>query len=347
MPANLTPEYEKAELRYRQATSDEERLAALQVMLSAIPKHKGTEKMQADIKRRISQMRREEQKAAHSKGPDPFHIPHSGAGQVVLVGAPNTGKSSLLAATTHAAAKVAEFPFTTVVPQPGMWHKDDVQIELVDTPPVTAEHVPTGLMGTIRNADVVCAVVEAGEAALDQAELVLGVLSARGLALCSTPRNELPAGDPSRRPGLIVATKADLAAPGTIETLRELYAGRGGQTLGEFGTGQSNAPRSGKGLEVIGVSARTREGLDDWFKRLWELLAMIRVYSKQPGRPPDMHKPFVVRAGATVADLALQIHRDLPERMKFARLWGHSRFEGQQVHKTEPLRDKDVVEIHE
>lgn len=47
------------------------------------------------------------------------------------------------------------------------------------------------------------------------------------------------------------------------------------------------------------------------------------------------------------AELARQIHRDLPERMKFARLWGHRRFEGQQVHKTEPLRDKDVVEIHE
>jgi hypothetical protein len=347
MPANLTPEYEKAELRYRQATSDEERLAGLQAMLSAIPKHKGTEKMQADIKRRISQVRREEQKAAHSKGPDPFHIPHSGAGQVVLVGAPNTGKSSLLAATTHAAAKVAEFPFTTVVPQPGMWHKDDVQIELVDTPPVTAEHVPTGLMGTIRNADVVCVVVEAGEAALDQAEIVLNLLSLRGLVLCSTPRNELPAGDPSRRPGLIVATKADLASPGTIEALRELYAGGGGQTPDELGAEQSNALHSGNGLEVIGVSARTRQGLDDWFNRLWDLLGMIRVYSKEPGRPPDMRKPFVVPAGATVADLACQIHRDLPERMKFARLWGHTRFEGQQVHKTEPLRDKDVVEIHE
>jgi uncharacterized protein len=326
MPANLTPEYEKAELRYKQATSDEERLAGLQAMLSAIPKHKGTEKMQADIKRRISQLRREEQKAAHSKGPDPFHIPKGGAGQVVLVGPPNTGKSSLLAATTKAEVKVAEYPFATVLPQPGMWHRDDVQIELVDTPPITPEHVPTGLMGTIHNADVVCVVVEAGEAALDQVEMVLGVLSARGLALRSAPRNELAAADASERPGLIVATKTDLAPPGTIEALRELYAGR---------------------LEVLEVSARTGQGLDDWFKRLWALLAMIRVYSKEPGRPPDMHKPFIVPAGATVAELARQIHRDLPERMKFARLWGHSRFEGQQVHKTEPLRDKDVVEIHE
>src|SRR5512137_1545115 len=145
MPANLTPEYEKAELRYKQATSDEERLAGLQAMLSAIPKHKGTEKMQADLKRRISQLRREEQQTGHSKGPDPFHIPRSGAGQVALIGAPNCGKSSLLAATTHAAARVADYPFTTVLPQPGMWHQDDVQIELVDTPPLTEDHVPTGL----------------------------------------------------------------------------------------------------------------------------------------------------------------------------------------------------------
>ncbi len=326
MPANLTPEYEKAELRYRQATTDEERLAGLQEMLSAIPKHKGTEKMQADIKHRISQLRREGQKAAHSKGPDPFHIPRGGAGQVVLIGPPNTGKSSLLAATTKAEVKVADYPFSTMLPQPGMWHRDNVQIELVDTPPGTAEHVPTGLMGTIRNADVVCIVVEAGEAALEQVELVLGVLEVRGLGLQTLARNAIPTADASRRAGLIVATKADLAAPGAVEALRELYVGR---------------------LEAMAVSARTRQGLDDLFKRLWELLAMIRVYSKEPGRPPDMHKPFVVPAGATVAELARQIHRDLPERMKFARLWGHSRFEGQQVHKTEPLRDRDVVEIHE
>src|SRR5512137_1849789 len=224
MPANLTPEYEKAELRYKQATTDEERLAGLQAMLSAIPKHKGTEKMQADLKRRMSQLRRGEQKEAHAKGPDPFHIPRSGAGQVVLIGPPNTGKSSLLAATTHAAVKVADYPFTTVVPQPGMWLQDDVQIELVDTPPFTEDHVPTGLMGTIRNADVVCVVVEAGEAALDQAEMVLAVLSARGLALRSTPRRELMAGDSSQCPGLIVAAKPDQAPPEAISALQELYA---------------------------------------------------------------------------------------------------------------------------
>lgn len=326
MPANLTPEYERAEQRYRQATSDEERVAALQEMLSTIPKHKGTEKMQADLKRRLSQLRKQEQKSSHSKGPDPFHIPKGGAGQVVLVGPPNTGKSSLLAATTSAEVKVADYPFATVVPQPGMWHKDDVQIELVDTPPLAVEHVPSGLMGLIRNADVVCVVVEAGETALDQVEMVLDLLRARGLTLQSLPRNKMSSSDASERSGLVVVNKADLAEPAVIEATKARYAGS---------------------LEVLAVSAQTKQGLDEWFKRLWKLLAMIRVYSKEPGKPADLRKPFTVPAGATVADLAQQIHRDLPNTMKFARLWGHSRFEGQHVHKTEVLQDRDIVEIHE
>ena len=330
MPANLTPEYERAERRYRQATSDEERLAALQEMLAAIPKHKGTEKMQADLKRRLSQLRKEEQQAAHGKGPDPFHIPRSGAGQVVLVGPPNTGKSSLLAATTNAEAKVAEYPFTTLVPQPGMWHKDDVQLELVDTPPLVAGHLPAGLMGTIHNADVVAIVAEAGEAALEQAEFTLGLLETRGLRLQSAPRPSLVAHDASWRPGLLVANKADLAAPEAIRDLAELYA-----------------PPAERALKVVAVSARERRGLDELFQALWELLALIRVYTKAPGHPPDLRRPFTLPLGSTVADLARLIHRDLPERMRFARLWGHSRFDGQQVHKTEPLQDRDVVEIHE
>jgi ribosome-interacting GTPase 1 len=326
MPANVTPEYEKAEQRYREATTDEERLAALQDMLATIPKHKGTEKMQADIKRRLSLLRRQQQKPSARKGPDPFHIPKSGAGQVVLIGLPNTGKSSLLAVTTHAPAKVADYPFTTTVPQPGMWIKDDRPIQLVDTPPLTPEHIPPGLMGTIRNADLVCVVVEATDAALDQAEAVLSVLSRRCLDLQTMPRTALDAAQPSRRAALLVANKLDLTGPHIVTPLCELYAGR---------------------LEVIGVSARTGAGLEEWFNRLWELLAVIRVYSKEPGRPPDLSKPFILPAGATVADLARQIHRQLAESMTFARLWGHSRFDGQQVPKTEVLHDRDIVEIHE
>jgi ribosome-interacting GTPase 1 len=331
MPANLTPEYEKAELRYREAVSDEARLAALQEMLGAIPKHKGTEKMQADLKRRLSALRKTQQESSHSKGPDPFHIPKSGAGQVVIIGPPNVGKSSLLAATTHAGPKVAEYRFTTTVPLPGMWQHDDVQIELVDTPALTPEHIVPGLLGTIHGADVIGVMVEAGDSALEQTDTVLGILDERGLRLRSALGQALQPGDARECPGLIIANKTDVASPGSLEALRSLYSSTGGQAR----------------LDVVAISTRLRLGLDELFHSLWDLLGRIRVYAKEPGQPPDLAKPFVLPRGATVADLALQIHRDLPERMKFARLWGHSRFEGQQVHKTEVLQDRDAVEIHE
>jgi ribosome-interacting GTPase 1 len=331
VPANLTPEYEKADLRYRQAGTDKERLEALEEMLATIPKHKGTEKMQADLKRRLSQLRKADHKSCHSKGPDPFHIPKGGAGQVVVIGPPNTGKSNLLAVTTHADAKVADYPFTTTVPLPGIWHHDDMQIELVDTPPLITERIPPGLVGTIRGADVVGVMVEASEEALEQVEMVLGLLKASGLVLRSVPRHQLPPLETGQRPGLIIANKLDAGSPQIIETLRSLYG---------------SCPHDGA-LEVVAISVRLRQGLAELFARLWQLLAQVRVYTKEPGRPPDLHKPFVLPKGATVADLARQIHRDLPERMKFARLWGHSRFEGQQVHKAEVLQDRDVVEIHE
>jgi ribosome-interacting GTPase 1 len=221
---------------------------------------------------------------------------------------------------------VADYPFTTVVPHPGMWSKNDVRIELVDTPALTPDHVPAGLLGTIRNADLVCVVAEAGEAAFDQVESVLSVLNTRGLSLRTAARDSFSAAEPSQRPGLILLNKADLVDAKAAETLRELYADR---------------------LEVLAASAQTGQGLDQWFERLWALLAMVRVYSKHPGRPPDMQRPFTLPRGSTVADLARLIHRDLPDTMKSARLWGHGRFDGQHVHKTEVLVDRDVVEIHE
>jgi len=326
MPANLTPDYVRAEERFRQAASDAEKLEALQEMLRTVPKHKGTEKIQADIKRRMRELRRAAGAAGPGRGPDPFHIPKTGAGQVVLIGPPNVGKSLLLARTTKAPVKVADYPFTTALPVPGMAQFEDVQIELVDTPPVTADHLSGGLMNLVRQADVVGLVIDLSADALEQAEMVRNLLAARGISLRTLAADQLPADDPGRRCGLLVANKTDLASAATVAALRELY---------------------GDELEVQPTSAMTGEGLDRLIARLWQLLAVIRVYTKQPGKPPDHQRPFILDTGSTVEDLARQIHQDLPRRMKYARLWGHARFDGQQVHRTETLRDKDVVEIHE
>ena len=326
MPTNLTPQFEKAEQRYRQAATDEEKLDALREMLSTIPKHKGTEKMQADIKRRISQLRKAQTQKGPSRGPDLFHVPKGGAGQVVLVGPPNVGKSMLVAITTDAPVKVADYPFTTAVPVPGMCRYEDAQIQLVDTPPVMADHLSGGLMGTIRSADVIAVVVDGAGEALEQAELVLNLLSGRGLVLRSLPRSELDGRDPSQRSGIIMANKIDVAPPENISALRELYAGT---------------------LEVWPVSAASGEGLSAMLKRLWQLLAVIRVYTKEPGKPPDHERPFTLAVGSTVEDLARQIHREMPEKMRYARVWGDGRFSGQQVHRADRLHDKDIVEIHQ
>jgi len=326
MPANLTPEYEKAEKRYREATRDDEKLAALRQMLSVIPKHKGTDKMQADLKRRISQLRKVAVKKGAVRTVDPFHVRKTGAGQVVLTGPPNAGKSALLATTTNAAVKVAEYPFATPLPVPGMCGYEDVQIQLVDTPPMTPEHVPAGLMGTVRGADVIAIVVDAAGDGLEEADAILGILTGRGVELRSVPRGQLDAEGPHRRSALLVANKIDAAPPGNVEALKELCAAR---------------------LDVLPVSAATGEGIDGLIRRLWQLLDVIRVYTKQPGRPADNAQPYTLRSGATLADLAHEIHRDLPERMKFARTWGEGRFDGQRAQRDEVLRDKDVVEIHE
>ena len=326
MPANLTPEYDRADERYRQATTDDQKLDALRGMLSAIPKHKGTEKMQADLKRRISVLQKVQGKKGVRKGPDPFHIPKSGAGQVVLVGPPNVGKSMIVATTTNAHVKVADYPYTTALPLPGMWRHEDVQIQLVDTPPMTADHIPPGLIGTIRPADVIAVVVDAADAPLEQADAMLELLEGRGMTLQSVTRNELHDAEGNVYSGLLMANKVDLAAADDIETLRQLYADR---------------------LEVWPVSAASGEGLDGLLNRLWQLLSVIRVYTKQPGKPPDHDKPFTLPVGSSIEDLAAQIHRELPQKMRNARIWGDGRFDGQHVHRTEALHDKDVVEIHE
>jgi ribosome-interacting GTPase 1 len=181
-------------------------------------------------------------------------------------------------------------------------------------------------MNTIRSADVVCVVVDLSGSPLEEAETVLGLLASRGVSLRSVPRDQLDTGDPGGQSGLIVANKSDLAAADDLAALQELY---------------------GPGLEVLAASALSGDGLDGLIGRLWELLAVIRVYSKQPGKPADYSRPFTLDAGSTVEDLAREIHRELPEKMKSARLWGHARFDGQQVQRTETLRDKDVVEIRE
>lgn len=332
MPANLTPDYQRAEQQYRQAETPEDKLVALEEMLRTLPKHKGTEKIQAELKRKISQLRQAQASARKGGGKDPFHVPRQGAGQVVLIGVPNVGKSAIVEALTKAPVKVAEFPFSTHAPVPGMAYHEDVPIQLVDMPPLTPQHVPSGMLGAIRQADIVVVVASAAEdTILEDVDGVLALLRERGLRLVSAstlpePGPDAPPDEPSPRRGLVLVTHGDVGgAESRVAMLRELLDAS---------------------LEIMTVSARTGENLDKLVRGLFEMLHVVRVYSKQPGKPPDMHAPFVVPRGSTVLDLAQRIHKDLAMNFKHARLWGDDAFPGQHVHHDHVLNDKDVVEIH-
>lgn len=327
MPINARPEFFKAEAKYKAARTPEEQLAALREMLAVAPKHKSAEKLLKDIKTRISKLRKAEP-ARKGRRHDPFSIAHQGGGQVVLVGAPNVGKSSIVAALTDAPAKVSDYPFSTQVPVPGMARHEDVALQLVDTPPITSDHVEPGMNGAVRGADALLLVVSlASNRALEDLDTTLNYLDRRGLRPVFDPEPDW-AGGQDKWPVkcLAACTHADQPqAAETLQTLRDLY---------------------GHGLRMVPVSATTGEGLREMMRLLFELLDLIRAYAKPPGHPPDMAQPFVLPRGSTVLDLADAIHHDKAARLKGARIWGTGVHAGQRVHGEHVLHDKDVVELH-
>jgi len=323
MPANLTPMYLKAEAAFRQAKTPADKIAALEEMYATLPKHKGTEKMQADIKRRLAKFRAVAEQGKGRSGIDLFHVEKHGAGQFVLIGTPNAGKSALVGALTKAHVNVAPYPFATHAPVPGMMAYEDVQIQLVDMPPVTAEGFPPGMVGAVRNADalLLCADLSAPDL-LDQVDTGLAALEGRGLV----PESRTPPDGGQTRRMILAGTKADLPpAADAFLALQDLHAGL---------------------MPMVATSAETLAGLGDLARLCFRTLAVIRVYSKEPGKPPDKQQPFVLPHGSTVLDLAAQIHRDMAAHLKRARIWGDNMYDGQPVQRDHVLADGDVIELH-
>lgn len=340
MPANLSPDYRAAEERFRRARSIEEKIAGLEEMLRLIPKHKGTEKLQADLKSRLARFRRQpKKKGAAAHADTSRHVPKEGAGQIALVGPPNSGKSSLVSALTHAHPEVADYPFTTRDPIPGMMPFEDVALQLIDLPPISVEHVEPWVFDLVRRADLLWLVVRAGNA-LDDLTMTCDMLAAKRIAVspaydvgrpdgAAPPAPEdltaPPAGE-VRKSGLLVVTGIDLPdGPGDVDILRELLE---------------------EPWPIATASGPARIGLRDLARRSFVALRIVRVYTKQPGHPPDRGRPFAFRSGATVEDLARAIHKDLVQGIRFARIWGTRVFDGQTVQREHLLEDGDVVEIH-
>ena len=334
MPANLTPDYLAAERAYKEATSLPEKIAALEHMLAVIPKHKGTDRLQGDLKRKLSKLREEKESARHAgpaRGAPVYHVEKEGAGQVALAGAPNTGKSSLLRCLSHAMPEVGDYPFTTRVAMPGMMKFEDIQIQLVDLPPLDPQYGETWVPQAIRVADAMLIVVDLGAVELlDEIEISVAMLEKAKIAI--NPAGELPYGYVGK-PALVVANKVDVPkAREDFAVFTEMYAGR---------------------FPALAVSAATGEGLDALRRAVFDLLGIVRVYTKEPGKKPELTSPYVMKAGATVMDLAARVHKEILAHLKHARIWSqnpahasHGHVDGQMVNREHRLEDRDIVELH-
>ena len=325
MPANLTPIYLEAERRFKSAITTEEKIAALEGMMATIPRHKGTEKMQAELKQRLSKLRAEASRRPATRAGAVHLVEKEGVGQVAMVGPPNSGKSLLVRKLTHAQPEVADYPFTTRVPLPGMMPFEDVQIQLVDLPPVHPDFPESWLYQIIRNASAALLVVDLSDPdLLEDLEMALGQVANAKVQLNQGGLPNVPGWMPKHT--LLVANKIDVSgARADLQILRDLY---------------------GERFRLIRVSAETGEGLETLRQAVFEMLELIRVYTKAPGKKLELVAPYVLKRGSHLVDLAAQVHHDFLAQLKYARLWREGRFEGQMVNRDHLLEDKDVVELH-
>jgi ribosome-interacting GTPase 1 len=327
MPTNLPPDYFEAEKRYREAKTPAEKIACLEEMLTIMPKHKGTDKLRAGLRKRISKLKTAPRsKKGPGKRESTFYIDKEGAGQVVIVGPANVGKSSLVATLTNANPEVADFPHSTWKPVPGMLQVENIQIQLIDTPPLDSDYVEPGLMDLIRRSDLILLVVDLLTDPVAQLEDSVTLLQEHRIVPFRFKDRYSEQQGLTFIPFLILANKNDDEdSEENFEIFRELL--------------EEDWP-------MVSASVTTGRNLDLFKQALVKRLNIIRVYSKAPGKEPDLTAPFTLKKGSTVADMAEKVHKDFVDKLKIAKVWGNSVYDGQMVQRDHVLHDGDIVELH-
>jgi small GTP-binding protein len=326
MPANLPPQYHEAEKIYRSAKTPEEKVEALEAMLAIMPKHKGTDHLRAELRRRIAKHQEESQRRPSGKKGSSYNIRREGAGQIVLVGLPNAGKSQLVSTLTQAAIEVADYPFTTKAPVPGMMEFENIKIQLVDMPPLTDREAKPWLSHLLRNADVLLVMIDLGEDSLMQMDAILAELEGMKVKLVGMEaKDELLIGVALKK-ALIAGNKNDLS--NAVDNYRQLES------------------RYGDKLPVVSISVQKGMGLEEMKRTIYNMLDIIRVYTKSPGAKADLNEPVILKTGSTVEDAAASVHKDFLRNLKYAQVWGSGKFDGQRVSRGHVLEDGDVIEFH-
>jgi len=324
MPANLPPQYFEAEKRFRAAKEPEDKIAALQEMLAIMPRHKGTDKLHAMLRQKIARFSQEAERKFATARRTGFYISREGAGQIMLVGPANTGKSQLLASLTEAIPEIAEYPFTTKTPIPGMMKLEDIQIQLVDTPPIGHKEVRVLLANSLRNADLIAIVIDLSREPISQIETALQGLKEARIEPLNDGTQVTPGSYPRKM--MIVGNKNDLASSGKHwERLCSRY---------------------GESFPMVSISAKECSGLQDFKSAIYQVLNIIRVYTKTPGSKADLTDPMVLEKGSTLGEAAESLHKDFYQNLRYAVVWGSGKYDGQRVSKEHVLEDGDIVEFH-
>ena len=328
MPANLPPQYFETEKKLKTAKTPEEKRIILEELLSLVPKHKGTEKLQALLKTKIAKLKSAAQKkptiARHAPT---FHIDKAGAGQIVLIGPPNAGKSMLIKSLSNANPEVADYPFTTRIPNPAMMKYENIQIQLIDTPPITPEYMEIWHSELIKEADGILFLLDlSGQNPADIMRALLARLKEKKIEFVAEDQT-IPSEVPFfYKRTLIVANKKDL--PPAEENFNNLK--------------KALEPK----FSPIPVSAYRGDGLEYLKKRIFSMLYIIRVYSKVPGKKADLDNPYTLKKGSSVMTMARAVHRDFTQKLKYARIWSKNKYKGQKVNRNHILEDEDIIELH-
>lgn len=324
MPANLPPQYFEAEKRFRLAKNPADKVVSLEEMLAIMPKHKGTDHLRAELRRRISKLTQETDRKSVAKRASML-IEKEGAAQVVVVGLTNAGKSQLIYSITNASPTVAEYPFTTQTATPGMMEFENIKIQLIDTPPLTEQSVQWWLPHMIRRADALIIMVDLSNEPLAQIEDITARLKDMRISVGDVRAGEGQDIILSPKRALIIGNKVDLDTTGSCMALRNRYEGK---------------------LPVIAISAKVGTSLEELRREIYHMLDIIRVYTKVPGQKPDFNDPIIINKGDTLEDAAASVHKDFLANLKYARIWGSGKHDGVMAKRNHILQDGDIIELH-
>ncbi len=325
MPANLPPQYFDAEKNFRQAKNPAEKIAALEEMLAIMPKHKGTDHLRAELRARIAKLTQLAAKKSGTRRAS-MVIEREGAAQIVVIGLPNAGKSQLVASITNASPAVAGYPFTTHSATPGMMEFENIKIQLIDTPPLVPQAIDFWLPPLLRRADTLLIMVDLVDAPLEQMETITAQLKKMRIILGEDRGGDDPEFTVWHQKALIIGNKLDLdGASQNYQALKAEYEKR---------------------FPVIAISAKQGTGLEELKAKIYQLLDIIRVYTKAPGKKPDFADPIILDRGSTVEDAAAEVHKDFRAKLKYARIWGSGKHDGLMAKRDHVLQDGDIIELH-